>query len=160
MDAAARRRAARDRHGRGLRGRLAPPEVPIAASRAQRFDELVVEAVTKLGGILEERLPELDVAVTQVPPEPRADPDPVGGATVTGATVTGATDGSSEVVVLAEVLPADAHRPRPCLVVYRRPIEARATDLEELGDLLLEVALEALADHLGVDPDELDPPRD
>jgi predicted Zn-dependent protease with MMP-like domain len=130
--AAAARRARRDRHGRGLRGALAPPTVPLAESRPQRFDRLVVDAVTQLAPQWQERLPELDIAVEDVPPP---------------------TD--DDLVVLAEVT---TDGPRPVLVVYRRPVEARAHDPEDLGDLVLDVVVDALAEHLGVDPDELDPP--
>ena len=39
------RRSRRDRHGRGLRGRLVPDSVPLARSRAEQFDDLVLDAV-------------------------------------------------------------------------------------------------------------------
>ncbi|MGH3430697.1 MAG: hypothetical protein ACRDQZ_24550, partial [Mycobacteriales bacterium] len=35
----------RDRRGRGLRGRLLPATAPLARSRAQIFDDLVLDAV-------------------------------------------------------------------------------------------------------------------
>ena len=38
----------RDRHGRGVRGLLAPPGVPLRRSRAQQFSDLVVEAIAQL----------------------------------------------------------------------------------------------------------------
>ena len=41
-------RSRRDRHGRGLRGRLVPAEVPLARSRAEQFDDLVLDAVEDL----------------------------------------------------------------------------------------------------------------
>ena len=130
--AAALRRARRDRHGRGLRRPLAPPGVPLAQTRPERFDRLVLDALSEVGPQWRERLPDLDVAVADVPPE-----------TSTGA------------VVLSEVLTSGG---RPVLVVYRRPVEARAEDAEDLADLVLDVVIDALAEHLGVDPDELDPP--
>lgn len=161
-----------------MRGRLAPPDVPLGVSRARRFDELVIDAVTQLGGVLEERLPELDVVVMEVPPDPGSDRGPGGtggdprsgtdpgadpGMGAGGAAGSrGATAGGDgdRAVVLAEVLEASPTRPRPQLVVYRRPVEARASDLDELGDLVLDVVLEALAEHLGVDPEDLDPPEE
>jgi predicted Zn-dependent protease with MMP-like domain len=130
--AAARRRARRDRHGRGLRRPLAPAAVPLSESRRERFDRLVVDALGQLAPQWQERLPDLEIAVEDVPPV-----------------------NDDELVVLAEVIAGDG---RPALVVYRRPIEARAHDPEDLGDLVLEVVVDALAEHLGVDPDELDPP--
>jgi len=38
----------RDRHGRGLRGLLVPMEVPLYRSRSERFDDLVLLAVSQL----------------------------------------------------------------------------------------------------------------
>ena len=43
------------------------------------------------------------------------------------------------------------------IVVYRRPIEARATGAEELSDLVHDVVVEEVAELLGVDPQVLDP---
>ncbi|MGB6612460.1 MAG: peptidase, partial [Trebonia sp.] len=39
-----RRVRRRDRHGRGLRGRLVPPGVPLYRTRAQQFDDMVLDA--------------------------------------------------------------------------------------------------------------------
>src|SRR5579862_5826681 len=38
----------RDRHGRGLRGPLVPPGIPLYRTRSQQFDDLVLEAVARL----------------------------------------------------------------------------------------------------------------
>src|SRR4051794_41256630 len=38
----------RDRHGRGMRGPIAPPQVPLAASRAEAFADLVQDSVERL----------------------------------------------------------------------------------------------------------------
>lgn len=130
--AAAARRARRDRHGRGLRRPLAPPGAPLAVTRPERFDRLVLDAVDEVGPQWRDRIPDLDVAVADVPP----------------------TAGREE-VVLSEVITGG---PRPVLVVYRRPVEARADDADDLADLVLDVVIDALAEHLGLDPDELDPP--
>lgn len=43
------------------------------------------------------------------------------------------------------------------LVVYRRPLELRADGAEDLADLVHEVVVEAVAELLGLDPDEVDP---
>src|SRR5690606_20746780 len=39
------RRPGRDRHGRGMRGRLVPASVPLARTRAEIFDDLVLDTV-------------------------------------------------------------------------------------------------------------------
>jgi predicted Zn-dependent protease with MMP-like domain len=43
------------------------------------------------------------------------------------------------------------------LVVYRRPLELRAEDEEDLADLVHEVVVDAVAELLGLDPDDVDP---
>ena len=56
----------RDRHGRGMRGPVAPPQVPLAASRAEVFADLVQDSVERL----ERRWPQLadiDFLVLEVP---------------------------------------------------------------------------------------------
>ena len=57
----------RDRHGRGLRGRLVPPGVPLYRSRAQQFDDLVLEAVARLEPRWETELSDVEFAVQEVP---------------------------------------------------------------------------------------------
>ena len=99
----------RDRHGRGLRGRLVPAEVPLARTRAEQFDDLVLD------------------------------------------------DGS---IPLARVLPAHRENGRevpPRIVVYRRPLEIRAHDRDDLAELVRDVVVDQVAVLLGRDPDEIDP---
>jgi hypothetical protein len=45
----------------------------------------------------------------------------------------------------------------PRIVVYRRPLAARADSEEELGELVFEVVVEEFARLLGVDPEDVDP---
>jgi hypothetical protein len=47
----------------------------------------------------------------------------------------------------------------PTIVVYRRPIEARAVDLDDRSDLVFMVVVDLAAEYLGRDIDEIDPPR-
>ncbi len=44
------------------------------------------------------------------------------------------------------------------VIVYRRPLEARALDRHDRGDLVFSVVAELVAEALGKDLDELDPP--
>ena len=46
----------------------------------------------------------------------------------------------------------------PRVVVYRRPLEARAADQSDLADLVHDVVVDQVARLLGLDPDEVDPP--
>jgi hypothetical protein len=48
---------------------------------------------------------------------------------------------------------------QPVIVVYRRPIEARAVDLDDRADLVFMVVVDLAAEYLGRDIDEIDPPR-
>lgn len=63
-------------------------------------------------------------------------------------------------VPLAKLIPAgvdDAGVPtRARIVVYRRPLEARAKDSVDLAELVHEVLVEQIANYLGLDPDVID----
>ena len=145
-------RARRDRHGRGLRGRLVPPSVPLSRSRAEQFDDLVLDAVEDLERRWERELAGVEFAVEDVPWVDHTSPDDV----VLDADVL--DDGS---VPLARVLPAHREdgREHPArIVVYRRPLEIRATDRDDLADLVRDVVVDQVAVLLGRDPEEIDPP--
>src|SRR6195952_5859178 len=117
MTRPARRRSRRDRHGRGLRGRLPPAELPLARSRAEQFDDLVLDAVEDLERRWERELAGVEFAVEDVPWVDHSSPDEV----VLDADVL--EDGS---VPLARVLPAhrEGGKEHPArIVVYRRPLE-------------------------------------
>lgn len=136
-------RRARDRRGRGLRGELVPRSVPLHRSPADRFDELVLDAVEHLEGRWAEQLQDVEFAVEAVPPddEPSADGDPV---------------------ALSRLQPAEPPaRGRPALppriVLYRRPLEARGGSTDDLADLVLDVVVHEVARLLGLTPEVIDP---
>lgn len=139
-------RVPRDRRGRGPRTPLLPPDVPAARTRAQRFDQAVLEAVADLESRWPGRLDAFDFAVDEVPAVPADGPEPVSDEVVLDAGVP-----------LARFLPAgvDArgHPTRARIVVYRRPLEVRSGDAGELGDLVVEVLGEQLSAVLG-EPDD------
>ena len=54
-------------HGRGLRGRLVPPGVPLYRTRSQQFDDMVLDAVARLEGRWEAELTGVVFAVQEVP---------------------------------------------------------------------------------------------
>ncbi len=126
----------RDRHGRGLRGPLLPASLPAARSRAERFDDLVLDAVELLERRWAEQLAGVEFAVEEVPP---SDPAPW----------------EDEVVPLGRLFPADASGPAR-VVLYRRPMETRASG-EDLEDLVADVVVEQVAHLLELDPEEVDP---
>ncbi|MFI9650816.1 metallopeptidase family protein [Streptomyces sp. NPDC052040] len=128
----------RDRHGRGMRGPVAPPQVPLAASRAEVFADLVQDSVERL----ERRWPQLgdiDFLILEVP----------------------RLDGpgqawSDEPVPLGGIVPAaDGRRAR--VVVYRRPVEIRTKGRDERAALVHEVVVEQVAELLGLTPETVDP---
>src|SRR4051794_17813605 len=141
----------RDRHGRGLRGRLVPAEVPLSRSRAEQFDDLVLDAVEDLERRWERELAGVEFAVEDVPWVDHSSPDEV----VLDADVL--EDGS---VPLARVLPAhrEGGREQPArIVVYRRPLETRAAARDALADLARDGVVDQVAVLLGRDPEEIDP---
>ena len=129
-------RPRRDRHGRGLRGPLAWPPVPAMATRAQRFDELVLDVASRMEHHAGPALGGLEFAVEDVPP---SDPAPW----------------ESSEVPLGRLFAAQGKMPAR-IVVYRRPVETRSNDPRELAVLINDVVVEQVAALLGVDPRELD----
>src|SRR3954451_7554081 len=135
-------RRGRDRHGRGLRGRLVPASAPLSRTRAEIFDDLVLDTVETLERRYAQELAGVEFAVEDVPPELNVyDSDVL-------------EDGE---VPLARLLPGRPGRQElpPRIVLYRRPLEFRAMDREDLADLVHDVIIEQVANLLGVDPDEL-----
>jgi predicted Zn-dependent protease with MMP-like domain len=127
----------RDRRGRGPRGPLLPAGLPAYRTRAERFDDLVLAAVERLEKRWSRQLDGAEFAVEEVPPSQPA-PWEHGG------------------VPLGRYFPSDAGLP-PRIVVYRRPIETRAVDAEELEDLVRDVVVEQVAHLLARTPEEVDP---
>ena len=140
-----RRRPNRDRHGRGLRGSLYPPTLPAASTRAERFDALVLAALEPIEARWRTELTKLDIAVDDVP-DVRGDED-------TMAAEGTLTDGG---VPLARLVPAGMDRrgmpTKARIVLFRRPLEARARDGGDLADLVHHVLVDQVANYLGVDP--------
>src|ERR1039458_10761666 len=66
-------RPRRDRHGRGQRGPMAWPPVPAMATRAERFDQLVLDAAGRMEHHAGPAMGDLEFAVEDVPP---SDPAP------------------------------------------------------------------------------------
>jgi len=143
--AAGRRRVRRrDRHGRGLRGRLVPTDVPLYRSRAQQFDELVLDAVARLEPRWESELSGIEFAVQEVPDEE-----------ILGEEAVPVPLARIDPGMADPVDPAGSRSPR--IVLYRRPLLARAEDEDELSELIFDVVVEEFAQLLGLDPDTIDP---
>ncbi|MGN6607773.1 MAG: metallopeptidase family protein, partial [Jatrophihabitans sp.] len=113
------------------------------------FDDLVMDAVEELEAAWADELAGVEFAVEEVPPTGEA-PDEL------------AYDHDAIVdrgVPLGRLfrtgVPGIA---RPTIVVYRRPVEARAVERDDRGDLVFAVVAELVAEYLGRDVDEIDPP--
>jgi len=119
--------------------------VPLYRSRAQRFDDLVLDAVTRLEPRWESELAGVEFAVEEIPDRDSSDADP---APVPLARLDPGSPDSGD--------PSHPARP-PRIVLYRRPLLARADDEEELSDLVLDVVVEEFARLLGLDPETVDP---
>jgi len=105
---------------------------------------MVLEAVARLEPRWETELSSVEFAVQEVP-----DAD---------------TIGEDEGVPLARIVSgspdtSDPGNPAtgPRIVLYRRPLMARAEDEDELSELIFDVVVEEFAEILGVDPDVIDP---
>ena len=156
----------RDRHGRGLRGALAPPDVPLYRTRVERFDDLVLQAVARLEPQWEAHLSSVEFAVEEIPPLDETatggrGPVPLSrlepGSPRPQAPEPG-TDGPEGPALPRVDRPGgDTGQDPPRIVVYRRPLMARADDEDELGELVFDVVVEEFARMLGLDPTDVDP---
>jgi Zincin-like metallopeptidase len=153
----------RDRHGRGLRGALVPPGVPLHRTRSERFDDLVLLAVSQLEPRWEAELSGMEFAVEEIPPilPDLDDPDPVPLARLEPGSAPNGDPDRPGPVALPGQRAAPGRRGRPAyparIVLYRRPLLARADGEEELAELVLDVIVEHFAHWLGVDPQTVDP---
>jgi len=135
----------RDRRGRGLRGMLAPPGVPVAHSRAQAFDAMVLHAVDHLQPRVGDRLAGIEFAVEDVPES--------------GGEQAEFNDDvlDDRGVPLARLFRHGiAGIKAPTVVLYRRPLESRALPGDDLADLIHDVVVEQVARLLGTEPEEID----
>lgn len=123
----------------------------MARSRSQRFDALVLAALEPIEQRWHAELTQLDVAVDEVPEVKITTPEKV--------------VWDEDVVVdanvpLARLVPAGVDRrglpTRARVVLYRRPLEARARDGADMADLLHDVLVEQVAAYLGLGPDVIE----
>jgi predicted Zn-dependent protease with MMP-like domain len=114
-----------------------PRGVPAWRTRAERFDDFVLDAVERLERRWKRQLDGVEFAVEDVPP---SDPAPW----------------EHGEVPLGRFFPAEGQLP-PRIVVYRRPVESRTGDEADLAALVHEVVVEQLAHLLGLTPEQVDP---
>ncbi len=126
-----------------MRGHLAPSGVPLRRTRSEAFDELVLDAVDELEQHWAGDLAGLEFAVEDVPPP--------GDGPAFGAEIV-LDRGVPLGRLYREGLPEIPH---PVIVVYRRPIEARAPEGDDRADLVFMVVVDLAAEFLGRDADEI-----
>jgi len=132
-----------------MRRPLVPAELPLSRTRAEEFDDLVLDAVEHLERRWRSELSGVEFAVEEVPYVDSTDPERL----VHGSDVV--EDGN---VPLARLLAARAdEQAPPRIVLYRRPLEVRSRGRADLADLVHDVVVEQVANLLGRDPEELDP---
>ena len=122
-----------------------PPGVPSYRTRAQQFDDMVLDAVARLESRWETELEGVEFAVQEVPEADELVDDSVP-------------------LPLARTVPGTPNAGNPArpatparIVVYRRPLMARSETEGELSDLVFDVVVEEFASFLGLDPDSVDP---
>lgn len=131
-------RRRRNRHGRGLRGELLPAHLAGSRTRAERFDEWVLESAQRLERLWGEDIQSYQFVVREIP------------------------DGLEELVRQGGSIPLAASAPGrgpkpPVITVYRRPVESTARGLVPVSELIHDVVVEQLAALKGMDPETIDP---
>ncbi|WP_223948397.1 metallopeptidase family protein [Arthrobacter sp. NtRootA1] len=132
------RRRRRNRHGRGLRGELMLPSLPGFRTRAERFDDMVLDSAERLQDMWGKQLDGVLFAVDEIPPN------------------------LEQLVAEGTAAPMGSYTPgnrgeAPMIAVYRRVVEQTAGTREELQDLVHDIVVEYTAEMLGVPPETLDP---
>jgi predicted Zn-dependent protease with MMP-like domain len=119
-----------------------PASVPLARTRSEIFDDLVLDTVEALERRYAKELADVEFAVEDVPPDLNVyDSDVLEDGEVPLARLQPARTGQSETAAR--------------IVLYRRPLELRASHRDDLADLVHDVIIEQVANLLGVDPDEI-----
>jgi predicted Zn-dependent protease with MMP-like domain len=124
----------------------------VGRTRAERFDELVLDAFERVAERWGAELAGVEVLVEDVPPG-------LGVATAEAPPAGDPPDPAAHTLQLGRAEPATRRRAAR-LVVYRRPIEARAHDSRDRGDLVHHVVVGLVADLLGLEPEQIDPDVD
>jgi predicted Zn-dependent protease with MMP-like domain len=131
-------RRRRNRHGRGLRGELLPAHLPGNRTRAERFEDLVLDSVERLQYLWGERIDTVEFLVADIPP---------------GLEQLAATGSPAP---LGSVARGSAASPA-VVTIYRKPVEAEARIKAELPEVVHDVVVEQAADLLGMAPEAVDP---
>lgn len=135
-----------DRHARHRRPDADRRRRPVDGFRVadpRRFERLVHDALATLPPDLLRELDRIQVDVDDLPPRPLDGTD--------GEVALGRYEAASRLTP-----PSDLAGPPDRITLFRRPIEARATNRAELAEIVRITVVQELADHLGLDEDRLD----
>lgn len=117
----------------------------------------MLRAAAELEPRWDAELANVDFAVEEIPPRPAADTDsepvPLARIDLLGPAADGLPLQSAGLAGDEGTLTGTRAR----IVVYRRPLLARADGDDELAELVLDVVVEQVARLLGVDPQTVDP---
>ncbi|WP_434618159.1 metallopeptidase family protein [Arthrobacter sp. A5] len=128
----------RNRHDRGLRGELMLPALPGSLTRAEKFNELLMDSAERLSELWGDALDAVEFAVEDIPGSLES------------------LTGTGERVPMAFFRPAAADTPA-VITIYRRPVEQLADNQDELREIVHEVVIEQVAGLLNLSPDAVDP---
>jgi hypothetical protein len=123
--------------------------VPRSRSRSERFDDFILDAVEEIEAHWSAELDGVEFAVEDVPGVVPAEVDEFDPSFV--------VDRGVPLGRLLRTGPPDSTS--PTIVIFRRPVEARAADGDDRADLVFMIVAELVAELLGRDVDEIDPPR-
>lgn len=126
--------ARRDRHGRGPRGPLAWPRVPAMSTRREEFDDIVLDVAEELDRVLEPRGLVVEYATMDIP--------------------TDLGHAWSPEVPLARTIGATRSSPAR-IIVFRRPVEARAAGRASLVAMVRSVLTAQLSELFAIPLHEL-----
>ncbi|MET4002936.1 putative Zn-dependent protease with MMP-like domain [Arthrobacter sp. UYCu511] len=137
-------RRRRDRHGRGRRGPLLAAALPASRTRAEKFDDLVVDSAERLRTLWPAALATAEYLVEEVPDQLEA------------LLASGAQAPLGK--YLAALPAADGRQGEPpAIIIYRHPVEALCDTAGQVRELVHEVLVEQVAGLLNIDPDAVDP---
>lgn len=114
------------------------PNLPGFRTRAERFDDMVLDSAERLQDMWGKQLDGVLFAVDEIPPD------------------------LERLLATGNRAPLGAYTPggrgeAPMITVYRRVVEQGVSTREELQDLVHDVVVEYTAEMLGVPPESLDP---
>ena len=107
--------------------------MPLRGTRSDAFDGLVIDAAMRLQRRWSDQLSAVEFLVEDVPPGENGGGIPLGASR-----------------------PAASGRPAR-VVVYRRPVETRASGDRARATLVHDIVVEQVAELLGLEPDTIDP---